>query len=76
VVRAGAPGGVASLARTDALDVAVVAACELTLRRPRGRVATDGELVAMTAPLHYRYVREAFLAVWPAAEAAGIAART
>jgi hypothetical protein len=64
-VRAAGPGGVASLARTDALDVAVVAACELTLRRPRGRVALDGELAPLTAPLHYRYIHDALLVVAP-----------
>jgi hypothetical protein len=77
VLRAAGPGGVAGLARTDALDVSLVEGCELTLRRRHGRVATDGELAPMTAPLHYRYVREAFLAVWPSApDGAGAASRT
>jgi diacylglycerol kinase family enzyme len=65
LLRAAAAGGVESLARTDALDVALVEACEVALPRPRGRVAMDGELVPMTAPLHYRMARGALLAVVP-----------
>jgi diacylglycerol kinase family enzyme len=64
-LRAAGPGGVAALARTDALDVAVVPACEVALPRPRGRVALDGELAPLTAPLHYRYIHDALLVVAP-----------
>ena len=53
-------------AQSDAVDVALVEACEIHLRRPRGRVAIDGELVPMTAPLRYRIARDAFLAIGPA----------
>jgi diacylglycerol kinase family enzyme len=47
------------------LDVTLVEACEIVLRRPWGRVALDGELMPMRAPLHYRVARDALLAVVP-----------
>jgi hypothetical protein len=68
-LRAGA-GGLAALADTDAVDVLLVDACELRMRRRRGRVAVDGELVPMSAPLAYRVVRDAFRVVVPDAGAA------
>ncbi|MDF1503375.1 diacylglycerol kinase family protein [Roseisolibacter sp. H3M3-2] len=52
------------------LDVSLVDACEIELRRPWGRVSTDGELTPMRAPLHYRMARGALLAVAPPADLA------
>jgi len=69
--RAAVEGLESVAAESDAVDVAIVHACEIQLRRPRGRVAIDGELVPMTAPLRYRMARGAFLAVAPDAAAAG-----
>jgi hypothetical protein len=63
-VRAAATG-LESLADGDAVDVLLVDACEVRLRRRRGRVALDGELVEMTAPLAYRLARDAFRVVVP-----------
>ncbi len=64
VARAAAQG-LEALADTEAVDVLLVDACEVHMRRPRGRVAVDGELVVMTAPLGYRLVRGAFRVVVP-----------
>ncbi|GJG87002.1 hypothetical protein tb265_21830 [Gemmatimonadetes bacterium T265] len=72
--RAAVEGLESVAAESDAVDVALVHACEIGLRRPRGRVAIDGELVRMTAPLRYRMARGAFVAVGPAE--ATTAART
>ena len=57
--------GLESLAETPAVDVLLADACEVGMRRARGRVAVDGELVMMTAPLHYRIRRDAFRVVAP-----------
>lgn len=58
--------GLASVAAdSDAVDVALVQACAIQLRRSRGRVAIDGELVRLTAPLRYRMARGAFTVVGP-----------
>ena len=77
VVRARSRGGVLALALraaaqgleiladTDAVDVLLADALEVRMRRPRGRVAVDGELVVMEAPLTYRLVRGAFRVVVP-----------
>ncbi len=51
--------GVRTLTRTEALDVYLVDACTITLRRPWGTVSVDGELVRMRAPLAYRLQRDA-----------------
>jgi diacylglycerol kinase family enzyme len=69
-VRAAAQG-LASLATTDAVDVLLVDACQMRMRRPHGRVAVDGEIVDMTAPLAYRLVRDAFQVVVPAPDSPG-----
>jgi diacylglycerol kinase family enzyme len=61
--------GLAALADTSAVDVILVDACEVRLRRPRGRVAVDGEIVGMRAPLVYRVDRGAFRVVAPNAPA-------
>ena len=66
VARAAVEGLEAVAAESDAVDVVLVEACEIHLRRPWGRVAIDGELVPLKAPLHYRIARDAFLAVAPA----------
>ncbi len=41
------------------IDSFVVDHCRIELRRPRGNVAIDGELVTMVAPLEYRIERDA-----------------
>ncbi len=63
--RAAVEGLESVAAESDAVDVTLVDACEIRLPRPRGRVAIDGELVQLTAPLRYRIARDAFLAVGP-----------
>lgn len=77
LVRAGSRWGVLSLAaraaaqglellaETPAVDVLLADAFEVGMRRARGRVAVDGELIVMTAPLHYRILRGAFQVVAP-----------
>lgn len=65
-----AAGGLNHVASDPALDVSLVDACELRLRRPWGRVAMDGELARLRAPLHYRMARDALLAVVPPGELA------
>jgi diacylglycerol kinase family enzyme len=65
-----AAGGVERAEDDPALDVALVPACEVRLRRPWGRVSMDGELARLRAPLHYRIARDALLAVVPPADLA------
>ena len=60
-----ASGGVAALEASEGVDVSLVPSCEIRMRRRWGRVAMDGELVPMPAPLRYRVVRGALLAVVP-----------
>jgi len=60
-----AAGGLDDVAGDPALDVSLVDACELRMRRPWGRVAMDGELARLRAPLHYRIAHDALLAVVP-----------
>jgi diacylglycerol kinase family enzyme len=55
--------GLEAVAETDAVDVLLVDACEVRMRRRRGRVALDGELVMLHAPLAYRIDRDAFRVV-------------
>jgi diacylglycerol kinase family enzyme len=62
--------GLDAVADDAGIEVALVPACEVQLRRPWGRVATDGELQPMRAPLHYRILRGALLAVAPPPELA------
>ena len=57
--------GTQSAARTPALDAFVVNQFTIRMRRPRGRVATDGELIMMTAPLEYRWLPDAVKVVVP-----------
>lgn len=55
--------GVTEVARTPMLDAFVVDHCRIDLPRARGRVAVDGELVEMTAPLEYSLERDALRVV-------------
>ena len=51
----------------DALqcDSFIVERCRIEMRRPRGNVAIDGELVPMVAPLEYHVERDALRVVVP-----------
>lgn len=51
------------------LDSYIVDECRIDLPRPRGNVATDGEISPMQAPLEYRLRRDALLVVVPAENA-------
>jgi diacylglycerol kinase family enzyme len=62
--------GLDAVADDAGIEVALVPACEVRLRRPWGRVSTDGELQHMQAPLHYRIALGALLAVAPPPELA------
>ena len=57
--------GNAAIARGTLADTFVVDRCTIELRRRRGRVAVDGELVDMTSPLEYRIERDALRLVVP-----------
>ncbi len=48
------------------IDSFVVDRCRIELRRPRGVVGVDGELVPMIAPLEYRIARDELCVVVPA----------
>jgi diacylglycerol kinase family enzyme len=63
--RMAARGGATRMEDDPALDVTMVPACEVRMRRPWGRVSMDGELARLRAPLHYRVARDALLAVVP-----------
>jgi diacylglycerol kinase family enzyme len=63
---AAAARGVKRVARTPSLDAFLVDRCRITMRRPRGNVAVDGEVEPMTAPLEYRLARGALQVVGPA----------
>ena len=47
------------------VDSFLVDHCRIEMRRPKGNVSYDGELEQMTAPLEYRYHRDALLLVSP-----------
>ncbi|MFL5560694.1 MAG: diacylglycerol/lipid kinase family protein [Gemmatimonadaceae bacterium] len=47
------------------VDSFLVDHCRIEMRRPKGNVSYDGELEQMTAPLEYRYQRDALLLVSP-----------
>ncbi|HET7457718.1 MAG TPA: diacylglycerol kinase family protein [Gemmatimonadaceae bacterium] len=51
--------GLRDVASTPMVDAFVVDRCRIELPRPRGRVAVDGELAEMTAPLDYELRRDA-----------------
>jgi diacylglycerol kinase family enzyme len=63
---AAAAEGVKRVSRTPRLDSFLVDSCTVSFRRPRGRVAVDGEIVSMIAPLLYRLGRDELLVVRPA----------
>lgn len=54
-----------AIARGMLFDTFVVDRCTIELRRQRGRVAADGELIQMTSPLEYRIERDALRLVVP-----------
>lgn len=56
------------------VDSFLVDRCRIEMRRPKGNVSYDGEIERMTAPLEYRYHRDALRLVSPspAERAAGI----
>jgi diacylglycerol kinase family enzyme len=58
-------GGNDAIARGTLADTFVVDRCTIELRRPRGRVAVDGELVEISSPLEYRIGRDALRLVVP-----------
>ncbi|HZO18670.1 MAG TPA: diacylglycerol kinase family protein [Gemmatimonadaceae bacterium] len=62
---AAAARGTRSAARGPALDAFLVDRFTIRLPRPRGRVATDGELHTMTAPLEYVWIADAVRVVTP-----------
>jgi diacylglycerol kinase family enzyme len=64
--------GMRWLAETESLEAELVPAFTARLRRPWGRVAVDGELLRLRAPLEYSFVPDALRVVLPpAAEGAG-----
>ncbi len=62
---AAAARGTRSAAQSPALDAFVVNRLTIRMRRPRGNVATNGELHAMSSPLEYRWVPGAVKVVHP-----------
>ena len=62
---AAAARGTRSAARSPALEAFLVRQFTIRLRRPRGVIATDGELHTMMAPLEYRWVPDAVRIVTP-----------
>jgi diacylglycerol kinase family enzyme len=57
--------GVRPLSSGNQLDSFMVETCRVTMRRPRGNVATDGEITPLMAPLTYRLERGALRVVTP-----------
>jgi diacylglycerol kinase family enzyme len=64
---AAAARGTKSAARSPALDALMVSQFTIRMPRRRGRVATDGELDMMNAPLEYRWLPGAVQIVSPGA---------
>ena len=64
---AAAARGTRRAARSPTLDAFIVNQLTIRLRRPRVRVATDGELLTLDAPLDYRWVPDAVRIVMPRA---------
>jgi diacylglycerol kinase family enzyme len=62
---AAAARGLHTISRTPLMDSFLVNRCRIEMRRPRGNVAVDGEIVTMIAPLEYRIAREALRVVVP-----------
>jgi diacylglycerol kinase family enzyme len=63
---AAAARGVKVASATPRLDSFVVDRLRIVMRRPRGNVAVDGELVPMVSPLEYEIHRDALAVVVPA----------
>ena len=59
--------GVRTVSATPALDSFLVDRLRITMRRPRGNVAVDGELASIVAPLDYALHPGALTVVVPAA---------
>ncbi|HJR64487.1 MAG TPA: diacylglycerol kinase family protein [Gemmatimonadaceae bacterium] len=68
---AAATRGTRWLARTPHLDSFVVERCRITMTRRRGRVAIDGEIVALPSPLEYTLTRDALRLVTPSSDPTG-----
>lgn len=62
---AAAARGTRSAMRSPALEAAIVTQFTIRMRRPHSRVATDGELNTMIAPLEYRWLPGAVMVVTP-----------
>jgi diacylglycerol kinase family enzyme len=62
---AAAARGTQPAARSPALDAFVVKQVTIRMRRPRGYVATDGELHPMSGPLEFEWVAGAVKVVVP-----------
>jgi diacylglycerol kinase family enzyme len=65
---AAAARGVRRVSATPHLDSFVVDRLCIKMRRPRGNVAVDGEVVPLVSPLTYEIRRDALTVVAPAAE--------
>ena len=65
IALAAAARGVHAVSRTPMLDSFVVDSLRIDMPRAQGNVAVDGELVLMTAPLHYEIRRDALRVVTP-----------
>lgn len=68
---AAATKGVHAASKSPLLDAFIVDEARVEMRRPRGRVAVDGEIVPMVAPLHYRHAPDGVRFVRPAADPVG-----
>jgi diacylglycerol kinase family enzyme len=63
--------GVRAVADSPRCDSFIVDRCRIEMRRPRGNVAVDGEIVPLVAPLEYHLERDALRVVVPSGDAAG-----
>jgi diacylglycerol kinase family enzyme len=61
--------GKEAIRRDKLADSYVVDECRIELRRRRGRVAVDGEIIEMSSPLNYRIERDALRLVVPRPDA-------
>ena len=62
---AAAARGTRSATRSPALDAYVVTQFTIRTRRKGGKIATDGELITVSAPLEYRWLPGAVMVVVP-----------
>ena len=65
---AAAARGLKQVSATPRLDCYLVDEVQIVMRRPRGNVAVDGELVPMVSPLSYELRRDALTVVVPEAD--------